>query len=69
MQDSFEAQWAMLAEAYSILRERRTTYVSLDEFFKICEPLYRVIPPHEYQQQVKCAWKPWESEGTKYLLL
>ena len=52
-EDPFEAKWAMLAKAYSIVRGSRDKEdAPLDEFFKIAAPLIAVIPPEEYQQRM-----------------
>nr|ABG45907.1 putative alpha1 mating-type protein [Fulvia fulva] len=49
--DPFEAKWAVLAKAYSVLRGcREKKDAPLDTFFVFCAPLIGVIPPEEYLQ-------------------
>ncbi|KAI6850559.1 hypothetical protein KC327_g648 [Hortaea werneckii] len=51
--DPFEAKWAILAKAYSILRGGRDKdEAPLDEFFRLCAPRIGVIPPEQYQQMM-----------------
>ncbi|KAI6843472.1 hypothetical protein KC340_g8527 [Hortaea werneckii] len=51
--DPFEAKWAILAKAYSILRGARDKdEAPLDEFFRLCAPRIGVIPPDQYQQMM-----------------
>ncbi|KAI7496777.1 hypothetical protein KC367_g6432 [Hortaea werneckii] len=51
--DPFEAKWAILAKAYSILRGGRDKdEAPLDEFFRLCAPRIGVIPPGLYQQMM-----------------
>nr|ABK91356.1 putative mating type 1-1-1 protein [Dothistroma septosporum] len=54
--DPFEAKWAILAKAYSVLRGcREKKDAPLDTFFVFCAPLIGVIPPEEYLQ-----WMGWQ---------
>jgi hypothetical protein len=56
----------ILAKAYSIVRgSRENEDVPLDGFFEVCAPLIGIIPPSEYQLDIVCARKPWESEGAR----
>nr|QEJ80706.1 putative MAT1-1-1 protein [Teratosphaeria gauchensis] len=51
--DPFEAKWAILAKAYSILRgSREKEDAPLDEFFRLCAPHIGVIPPDQYQEMM-----------------
>nr|QIA97802.1 putative MAT1-1-1 protein [Teratosphaeria destructans] len=52
-EDPFEAKWAILAKAYSILRgSREKEDAPLDEFFRLCAPHIGVIPPEQYQEMM-----------------
>ncbi|CAK3780920.1 mating type 1-1 [Lecanosticta acicola] len=55
-EDPFEAKWAILAKAYSIVRGcREKKDAPLDDFFAICAPLISVIPPEVY-----LGWMGWQ---------
>lgn len=47
--DPFKAKWSILAEAYSIIRERNTKHAApLDKFLGLTCPLIGIIPREDY---------------------
>jgi hypothetical protein len=52
--DPYKAKWAILAKAYSILRDDHGKDVSLDTFLELTVPFIALILPGDYLQAMGC---------------
>ncbi|OKL63530.1 hypothetical protein UA08_01944 [Talaromyces atroroseus] len=52
--DPYKGKWAILAKAYSILRDDHSSDVSLDTFLELTVPLIGLIQPGEYLGAMGC---------------
>lgn len=52
--DPYKAKWAILAKAYSILRDDHANDVSLDTFLELTVPFIGLILPGDYLQTMGC---------------
>lgn len=62
--DPFKAKWAILAKAYSSIRDRHENAVTLDNFLTLTIPFIGLIEPSKYLQTM--GWKVVRGQDFQY---
>lgn len=64
--DSFKAKWAILAKAYSIIRDDHDGEVTLEQFLSLNAPFIRIIEPVRYLEMM--GWELSVDEEQQYTM-